>query len=514
MNVDVNNKGLNSMRPIAAMIAALARVREHRSKIVAGCTTVSLALALVAHANAAETDADRKALIRRLEMLEKRLNELQQQRSAPAKQTSGARTTPPVKEAQSQPAVSADTQAIIDRLSALEERLGDLESKTVLSEPKTVVKQVQVYVDANGNEYDHPVDGAKPTITYQRETAHRRQTIKEEIEDALASEKASGINLGVSNVTTAQVAFQTKGESTPADRHVYGLSAADVTFQAQSAALNTTFFADVVGIGGSPPDKEIAAVNLLNSQTARLSNNQLSLREAWIKTALFDQKLSLSVGRLDLTSYFDHNAVANDESTQFISDALVNNPVLGLTTNGLGLAAVYDPKIGVNFKFGVQQSKEDATSLSKSLYTLGEIEYLARPFSLPEGHYRLWGRQDNSTGEKKSGFGVSFDQKLAPAVTLFGRYGNGFVGSVDAKMRFYSGGLGFQAPLAFNPLDTWGIGYAKTEIVDGANEKVMEAFYNLNLTHSLSLSFLLQYVMEPQIGADYVLPGLRLKVAF
>jgi hypothetical protein len=37
-----------------------------------------------------------------------------------------------------------------------------------------------------------------------------------------------------------------------------------------------------------------------------------------------------------LTNYFDHNVAANDETSQFISDALVNNPALGLAINGVG----------------------------------------------------------------------------------------------------------------------------------------------------------------------------------
>ena len=52
--------------------------------------------------------------------------------------------------------------------------------------------------------------------------------------------------------------------------------------------------------------------------------------EAWLRTELFGQRVALTAGRLDLTNYFDQNALANDESLQFISDALVNNQMLGL----------------------------------------------------------------------------------------------------------------------------------------------------------------------------------------
>jgi hypothetical protein len=477
-------------------------IRGRKSTLLAGCVAAGLAWAGAGTAAAAQA-TDNQALLRRIEQLEQRITQLQGQ-PAPA----------------AAPAAPQDDvqQALLDRLDALDKRLGDLESTAVLSAPKVLVKEVHVWVDQNGNQYDHAVPGAKESVTYQRELAHRRQTIEDEINDKLAEGSANSIQLGVNSVTSAQMALQTQGPKTPADGHVYGLSAADITFRAKSAALNTEFYADVVGIGGSPPDQEIPALNLLNNQAARLSNNQLSVREAWIRTELFRQKLGLSVGRIDLTTHFDRNVAANDDTTQFISGALVNNPVLGLVSNGLGLVAEYDPKTSFNFKLGVQQSSSDplvtAPSLSDSLYTLGEVEYVARPFSLPEGHYRVWGRSDNSTGTQRTAYGLSADQKLTAAVTLFARYGNGYVGSIKGRERFYSGGLQFAAPLALHPNDFWGVGYAHTDIIGGASEKLGEAYYNLHLTERMRASFMLQYVLESPAGAGYILPGARLQVGF
>ena len=115
-----------------------------------------------------------------------------------------------------------------------------------------LVKEVKVWVDPNGNQYDHEMPGTKEVTTYQRELAQRRQTIEDEINDKLAEQSANSISVGVNNVTTIQAAHQLKGAATQADGHLYGLSAADVTFSAKSAALNTEFFADLVGIGELP----------------------------------------------------------------------------------------------------------------------------------------------------------------------------------------------------------------------------------------------------------------------
>ena len=413
---------------------------------------------------------------------------------------------------------AANTQALLDRIDELERRLSQLESTAVISQPKVLVKEVHVWIDEDGNQYDHEVPGSKEVITYERELAQRRETIEDSIGEALESEAAGGVEIGIDNVTTLQFAHQTKGDDAVADGHAYGLSAADITFSANSAALNTEFYADLVGIGGSPPEQEIDSLSLINGQTARLSNNQLSVREAWLRTEIAHQKLGLSIGRIDVTTHFDRNAAANDETTQFISDALVNNPVLGLGSNGFGTVAEWDPKKSWNFKFGLQQSSDPNNqlgSLADSMFKLAEFEYIARPFGLPEGHYRVWGRSDNSGGlGYRDGYGVSIDQVVGQAITLFARYGNGEVGDIPGKLSFYSGGVQFGAPHAFNPQDFWGVGLAHQDYEEGPSEKIAEVFYNLNLTTHLRSSFMLQYVEESATGEAYILPGARIQVVF
>jgi hypothetical protein len=410
---------------------------------------------------------------------------------------------------------NSDPKVLLDRIKTLEQRISELESSTVLSEPETRVKRVEVYVDPEGGQHDEPVPGAKKTVTYQRERAYRRQTISEKIDEALSSEAESRVQVGVSAAMAAQAAIRTKGPDTPADDHLYALGSADVYFTAR-LAQNTMFFADIVGLSGPSPDLEIGGLTLLNGFSARLvRQNELNLREAWLRTELLSQKLAVTVGRVDLTNYFDRNAAANDEFTQFLSDALVNNPMLGLAVNGAGAAAVVDPKNGFNFKFGVQQSNTNATNLSDSFFSLAEVGYVATPFSLGEGNYRLWYRQNNGTQRANNAFGVSLDQRVAPPVTLFGRFG-----SAKAEVRrdyFYSGGVQFRNGLTVFPGDAWGIGYAQTDLGVAMKERLVEGYYNLGLTERLRLSFHLTHVLEkdPLLPTQgFLVPGIRLEAAF
>lgn len=412
-------------------------------------------------------------------------------------------------------AAEGERRELVQRIAMLEQRISDLESSAVLSEPETRVRRVEVFVDPNGNELDEPAPGAKPAVTYRRERVYRRQTISEKIEEALDEASERSVAVGVDAAVGTQFAGRTHG-SLDANKSAYALASADLFFTA-GLAQYTVFFADIVGLSGAPPDAEIPSLTLLNGYTARLvRQNELNLREAWLRTELFGQHLALTVGRLDLTNYFDQNAVANDESTQFLSDALVNNQMLGLASNGTGVAAEFDAKTGFRFKFGLQQSNTDATNLSDSLFTLAEVGYTFTPFALPEGTYRVWFRTDNTSATIRKGVGLSLDQKLTASVGLFGRYGTRDT-DLGRRDHFYSAGVGFRNGLIFNPQDMWGVGYAQMDLLSGRREKLVEGFYNFHMTERLRLSFHLTHVLDrtdANAKFGYLLPGVRFQAAF
>lgn len=409
-----------------------------------------------------------------------------------------------------------DRKQLLKRIEGLEQRVIELETSTVLSDPETRVKRIEVFVDDKGIEHDTQVPGSKRIVTYQRERVYRRQTINEKIGEALDDAASRKVKVGVDAAIILQNVQQSRGSNKTADGNFYQLASTDLYFTA-GLAQYTVFFADIVGLSGTPPDNEINGLTLVNGYAARLiRQNDLSLREAWLMTELWDQKLSLVVGRLDLTNYFDSNAAANDETSQFMSDALVNNPALGLSENGAGMTIVYDPKTAFNFKLGYQQSTRTASNLSDSLFLLAEAGYQLNPFQMGEGNYRIWYRQDN-TGNGASALGISLDQKLMAGVTLFARYGSAENASSSDRDKYYSSGLQFDTGLGFNPEDAFGIAYAHAALATGEKEKLIESYYNLALTEKLRLTFHLTYQEEIRVNAStdaYLIPGIRLQASF
>ena len=411
-----------------------------------------------------------------------------------------------------------------DRTERLEERLMDLEGRAVLSEPELIIKRKDIWVCDNGLEFDDPDGGKCPdgkalrkSFTYHREKVFRRQTINEKIEEALAAEEEKGISIGLSGTGTLQHAIGIKGSNNTADGNLFGVGSVDL-YLIGKPALYTLFFVDIEAIGGFPPDDDINNVSALNSDNARrINDRELNLREVWLSTQLFDQELTLTAGMLDLTNYFDSNSVANDETTQFITDSLVNNPLLAPPSNGGGIAAVYDPKTGIKFKVGIQRGDNASKSLLEKTYSIFEVGYLSHFGSIPEGHYRAWYRINENTRKENTAYGFSIDQKIDSAVTLFGRFGHAFAeGQVDGDDIFYSAGVQFNK-FILNPQDTWAIGFSNQNLASGVDESLVEAYYNFHLTESLKTSFHLQYLIHSDAGGTekgYLLPGLRMQVDF
>src|SRR6185295_15642008 len=88
----------------------------------------------------------------------------------------------PGAEEPTRPVGQTDTLAMQAQIAQLEQRVRDLEATTVLSEPETRTRKTTVYIDKNSNIYDKPTEGAKKTVTYQRERVYRRENINEKID--------------------------------------------------------------------------------------------------------------------------------------------------------------------------------------------------------------------------------------------------------------------------------------------------------------------------------------------
>ena len=280
-----------------------------------------------------------------------------------------------------------ERQELLQKIATLEQRITDLESSTVFSDPETRVRRVEVYVDAKGSEHDEPVPESSPRSPTSASACIGGRRSAKRSKRRLRTRTSRACHLASTPRWSRSCASHEGARRDTAMRMRWPRR---ICFSPPASRRTRSSLPTSSALSGSPPDAEIPTLTLLNGYTARLeTQNELNLREAWLRTELFGQRLALTAGRLDLTNYFDANALANDESTQFLSDALVNNQMLGLASNGTGVATEFDAKNGFRFKFGFQQSNNEATNLSDSMFTLREVGYTFTPFALPEGTSRV-----------------------------------------------------------------------------------------------------------------------------
>ncbi|MDP1636424.1 MAG: carbohydrate porin [Gallionellaceae bacterium] len=266
------------------------------------------------------------------------------------------------------------------------------------------------------------------------------------------------------------------------------------------------------------------------------------------------EHLEFNVGKIDPFVFFDQNTIADDESAQFLNNVFVHNPLLdsggdagvdnyGFTPgmrvsyhNGAGDPAWWRVSLGV-FAAG---SGADFDRSFSSPFVIGQLEYGNRFSEVLEGTYRLYAwRNGLATGyqnefetnsEVHTGWGISLDQQVGEATTLFARFGQNTGGRVrfdraltlgaelsgsgwgraDDTLGFAFGRMytseGFRAVSATLDVDADGnpdFGYSAT----GA-EEVAELYYRMSINEMLELSPDIQWIRHP--GGDATAPSMKL----
>ncbi|HLG29319.1 MAG TPA: hypothetical protein VI387_03840, partial [Candidatus Brocadiales bacterium] len=285
------------------------------------------------------------------------------------------------------------------RIKGLEEMVDELKDRADLMDITEEIRRVQEYACPNGHIFPVMAEDKKCPVCGLKQQARqhyksfkfaRRESVAERIEAALKEEFEKRVLLGVSSTGIFQQLISSdKGEKGFAE------GSFDLLFISRPL-LYTTFFIDLEAIGGNGPDELIGSFSVLNRDAGTLQDedrvDRVSVREVWLQSFLLQERLRLVGGKIDLTNYFDSNTLANDETTQFITGAFVNNPTMEVPENGPGLAALFDTKRGLTLGLGLQSTDNSGFGITDNIYAITEIGYRAHFFFGREGNYRLWGR--------------------------------------------------------------------------------------------------------------------------
>ena len=210
------------------------------------------------------------------------------------------------------------------------------------------------------------------------------------------------------------------------------------------------------------------------------------VNEAWYTHRLFGDLIEITLGKIDLTGYFDQNRYANKETIQYIAQAFNNNNAIdwGGSVNFFGVGAVLTahPTRASAITLGWFQGDGNYKSLFDHPFLIGQLRFTTHWIG-KEGNYRFygWGRLTPHCRNKSDptvflncnlvdsadqirirgsniGVGVSLDQQLSDSVGFWARLGfqNPDVSQFD---KAFSTGVVTSGALIGRPNDALGIAY-------------------------------------------------------
>jgi len=291
------------------------------------------------------------------------------------------------------------------------------------------------------------------------------------------------------------------------------------------------------------------------------TRRSIDVTELWFERSLVGDAFIVRIGKIDLTGgfdcrgcpvAFDSSLFANDETSQFLNGALVNNPTIPFPENGLGIAAFYKPGEKWYVAAGIADAQSDVreTGFRTALHDEDYFFYIFETGVTPaidsadgplQGAYRFgfWSDpQPKSNSDKAKterddlGFYVSCDQVLtkenddptdSQGLGIFARYGHAD-GRKNDITNFWSIGFQYQGLLDGRDEDVLGVGFAKGIFSDAASttypqdyESVVELYYNARISSYIDISPSIQYIANPGGAAgvrDAVVFGVRVQVLF
>lgn len=290
-----------------------------------------------------------------------------------------------------------------------------------------------------------------------------------------------------------------------------------------------------------------------------IDDESIFVAEMWYEQTFLDGKARFRLGRLDVTTDFDTNAYANDETAQFLNLALINTGNIPYPDYGLGAQLVVQPvdwfyaavvtadAQAVGHKGGFSTAFHDEDDFFSG-FEFGLLPVFHTTWGDLPGGYRFGLWYDPTPKEKfvhnaettssvpikadDLGFYVSFDQMLfkelrddpadSQGLGLFVRYGFAH-GDVNEIEDFWSVGAQYRGPLPGRDDDVVAFGFAQGIVADalrgnngGDRESVYEVYYNIQVFPWLAVTPDLQFIDNPGAygGRDSFVAGLRVQASF
>ena len=307
--------------------------------------------------------------------------------------------------------------------------------------------------------------------------------------------------------------------------------------------------------GGWPDAEGIDAASVGSAfgvNADAVGNDAMLVKELYYEGPIFDDRLSLMIGKIDFTGVFDSSAYADDEVTQFLNAAFVDDPTIPFPAYSLGVVLIYDLTDAWYVMGGIADAQADSreTGFRTTFHDEDYFFYALETGVTPQlnsvngampGAYRIgmWvdaqdkARFSNSRNYRDDiGLYISCNQMLykensgpedTQGLGVFGRFG--YANSdLNPIGNFWSLGFQYQGLVDDRDDDVLGVGFAQGIFSDRASttytddyENAVELYYSAAVTPWLNISPSAQYIANPggsKAVSDAVVLGLRVQMIF
>lgn len=275
-------------------------------------------------------------------------------------------------------------------------------------------------------------------------------------------------------------------------------------FTISSFGEHALAFVNLRGIGGAGPGGLFDSYSGFHAGAtptqASDGLDRITIFEAWAEYQI--NRWTFIGGKLDLTNYFDPNSVANDEYSQFLSNALVNNISWAIPSNGAAMLVRFDVTDRTFLSASISSADQNAGTLGDDLFRIAQISQSLFFGGRQRGGIRVF-VYDRTSISRSFGYGISADYRLIGKLHLFGRYGKnqeGWVNNYSVEEAF-SGGFQIKKFKINGELDsTFGIaqsvarGFRPEQ--SGTLERMYEAYFRSEIIPNFHFSPHFQYVFN------------------
>jgi len=325
-------------------------------------------------------------------------------------------------------------------------------------------------------------------------------------------EQLGNLHIGVGLTGVLQGSDDAEDVSSEGNSQTDASWSMDLEIEAPIGDNGLGFVAIEAGQGDGLTD-ELAVFHGVNGDATGEASS-LAVTEAWYEHYFCERRVALTVGKIDLSNYVDGNAVANDETAQFLNDGLINSLAIEFPDdNGAGVRVGVYPAEWVELNFGWAESDADWEDVADNGFGIAEVNIKPRLLDR-EGNYRVYVWANGSdkveidgtdTDEDGWGVGVSLDQQLTDDVTAFLRAGcqDDNVYEVESA---WSAGAQVGGAKWNRENDVVGIAVAQAFVNDDLDpddtETLVEIYYNYAVNDQLSISPDLQIIDSPGGDSD------------